>query len=164
MAARLVPTEAAIRAFQAAKGLTVDGLLGSQTEGALVESVAAGEIVCTSSGDEGDNGGEASGSVATLSSSGYGPKDFTIGSCSFNGETGLALQTQADNITLLVDASDSTGTLSVDGGTEGDGITLNGDIDGVSLGDAGGFSVTGTFAEPNNVGEEFELAGSCAGL
>lgn len=43
-------TEAAIREYQTAKGLTVDGLLGPQTESALQADVAAGNIVCTTSG------------------------------------------------------------------------------------------------------------------
>lgn len=40
-------TEAAIRAFQAFSGLTVDGTLGPQTEAALMADVKAGKKVCT---------------------------------------------------------------------------------------------------------------------
>lgn len=157
-------TEAAIEAFQAAKGLTVDGLLGPQTEGALQEAVAAGEIVCTSS-DEDASGEEASSAGATtasLSSSGYGPVDFEIGECTTAGESDIQLQGQVDNMALVVEASAMEGTLSVDGGTESDGITLNGTVESVSVGDAGNFTVTGTFGPPNNEGEEFTLTGSCA--
>lgn len=152
-------TESAIKAFQAAKGLTVDGLLGPQTEGALTDAVAAGEIVCGESGD----------TTATLSSSGYGPVEFNIGSCSSSGESDIELQAQVDNMTLLVDASEAdrseaggAGTLSVDGGTESDGITLNGRVESISVGDTGDFTVTGLFGPPNNDGEEFTLTGSCA--
>ncbi len=155
-------TEAAIIAFQTAKGLTVDGLLGPQTESALQDAVAAGETVCTTTTpDGGTTGGD--GPLATLSSANYGPKDFTIASCTNAGESDLVLAGQADNITIQVNAPDGTGTLGVDGGTEGDGITLNGTVESVTVGDDGSFTVTGTFGEPNNVGETFTLTGSCAG-
>jgi peptidoglycan hydrolase-like protein with peptidoglycan-binding domain len=157
-------TEAAIKAFQAAKGLEVDGLLGPVTEGALEEAVAAGEIVCTDSGDE-----DGSTATATLSSAGYGPADFAIGMCSSSGESDIELQAEVNNMTLLVDADQAdyseaagAGTLNVDGGTESDGITLEGRVESVTVGDAGNFTVTGTFEGPNLGGEEFTLTGSCA--
>lgn len=139
----------------------VAGACGDDDDAGEGETTASGES--SESGSEGSDG-EAASPVATLESAGYGPKDFTIGSCTNEGETDLVLQAEADNITLLVDAPDGTGTLAVDGGNEGDGITLNGDIDGVTVGDDGSFTVTGTFTEPNNVGEDFTLTGSCAGL
>lgn len=154
-------TEAAIIAFQTAKGLTVDGLLGPQTEGALQEAVAAGETVCTSTTPDGDlSGGE--GPEVSLTSASF-DKSFTVATCTNPGESDLSLTGQADNMSIAVDATGGTGTLSVDGGTEGDGITLNGEVDSVSVGDDGSFTVTGTFGEPNNVGETFTLTGSCAG-
>ncbi len=39
-------TEAATREFQEAEGLTVDGLIGGDTEEALTAAVEAGEVVC----------------------------------------------------------------------------------------------------------------------
>ncbi len=151
-------TEAAIRAFQAAKGLEVDGLLGPITEGALKDAAAAGEVVCSDGGD----GDSSTGATATLASPGYGPVDFVIGSCTSAGESDIELQAQSDNLTLLVSAEAMAGTLSVDGGTESDGITLNGTVESVVVGDVGNFTVVGTFGPPNNEGEEFTLTGSCA--
>ena len=139
----------------AACGDDDDGDTTSSTEGQTVDEASG-------NGDSGD--GDAAGPVATLESDGYGPKAFTIGSCTNEGETDLILQAEADNLALTVDAPDGTGNLAVDGGTESDGITLNGDINAVTVGDAGNFTVTGTFTEPNNVGEEFTLTGSCAGV
>jgi len=55
-------TEAAIRAFQAASGLTVDGLLGPQTEAALTKAAAANKKVC---GSGGGGGGSTSSSSST---------------------------------------------------------------------------------------------------
>lgn len=157
-------TESAIKTFQAAKGLEVDGLLGPVTKGALEEAVAAGEIVCTDSGNE-----EVSAASATLSSPGYGPVDFVIGKCSNSGESDIELQAEVNNMTLLVDADQAdyseaagAGTLDVDGGTESDGITLKGRVETVTVGDVGNFTVTGTFEAPNLEGEEFTLTGSCA--
>jgi peptidoglycan hydrolase-like protein with peptidoglycan-binding domain len=162
-------TEAAIEAFQAAKGLEVDGVVGSQTAGALDDAVAAGETVCAARGD-GDSGeGAGDRAAATLESASYGPIEFLIGSCASSGESDIELQGQVDNLTLQVDAAEADrteatgiGTLSVDGGTEQDGITLNGVVEGVTVGDAGNFTVTGVFGPPNFIDEEFTLTGSCA--
>lgn len=158
-------TKGAIEAFQAAQGLTVDGLLGPRTEEALQEAVAAGEIVCSSSTDTAADGG----AVASLSSPSYGPIDFVVGQCTSSGESDIALQGEVDNLTLVVEASEAEGTedagagiLSVDGGTESDGITLEGRVESIVVGDVGNFTVTGVFGPPNLEGEEFELTGSCA--
>lgn len=151
-------TEAAIRAFQTAKGLEVDGLLGPITEGALQEAVAAGETVCS----EGGGAGSDAEATATLSSPGYGPVGFVIGSCTSAGEADIELQAEVDNMSLVVSATAMAGTLAVDGGTESDGITLNGTVESVAVGDDGSFTVTGTFGPPNNEGESFTLSGSCS--
>jgi peptidoglycan hydrolase-like protein with peptidoglycan-binding domain len=156
-------TEAAIHAFQAAKGLTVDGVMGPETQKLLDESVAAGETVCTNTGDGGatGSGGSGAGSTTTLSSASYS-KQFTIGNCSVHSDVmSLSLTAQADNLTLVIDATGDSGTLGVDGGTESDGITLNGTVSGLQVGSDNTFTATGTFSEPNNVGETFSLTGAC---
>lgn len=153
-------TEAAVKAYQSAKGLTVDGLLGPQTEGALKESVAAGETVCTTSEEAAGSGAP----TASLSSANYGPMTFALGTCSANPDPSnlfVTIEGQANNLSLSADATLESGTLSVDGGTESDGITLNGTISDVEVAADGSFTATGEFGEPNNVGETFTLTGSC---
>lgn len=160
-------TEAAIKSFQTAKGLTVDGLLGPATEGALQDAVAAGETVCTTTdggedaaADDGEGALDGA-AVATLSSASYG-QTFTLGTCSVNADvSNISLRGEVNNMTLSVDATEGSGTLAVDGGTEGDGITLNGAIEVVEIGGDDSFTVTGTFGEPNNAGETFTLSGAC---
>lgn len=157
-------TEAAIRAFQAAEGLSVDGVIGSETGRALVDAVEAGETVCTDTtdGNQAADGAAAADSQASLSSASYGPQTFTLGSCSLNADvSNLSLRGEVNNLTLGADASDGAGTLGVSGGTESDGITLNGTIDSVSIDADRSFTASGTFDEPNLVGESFTLTGSC---
>jgi len=161
-------TEAAIKAFQAASGLTTDGLLGPQTEAALLDAVDAGETVCTSTGSEAD-GDDGEGALApiqqtTLTSASYGPQTFNLGTCSVNADvSNISLRGEVNNLTLVVDATSGTGTLAVSGGTESDGITLNGDIESVSVESDDSFTANGTFTAPNNAGESFELSGQCTG-
>jgi hypothetical protein len=68
---------------------------------------------------------------------------------------------KADGITLVVGATSDAGTLGVSGGTETDGITLNGTVSAVDIAGDRSFAVTGEFGEPNNVGEAFTLTGAC---
>ncbi|HUV17128.1 MAG TPA: peptidoglycan-binding domain-containing protein [Ilumatobacteraceae bacterium] len=154
-------TEAAIKTFQTAEGLTVDGLLGPQTKSALSKAAADGRTVCTDTtgGESSQSGG--SGETAELSSSGYG-NTFTIGTCTSAAESSINVTGEVNGLSLSVKATDGKGTLAVSGGTETDGITLNGDVTSVTVGDAGDFTVSGTFTAPNNVGETFTLTGSCA--
>ncbi len=160
-------TEAAIKAFQAASGLTTDGLLGPQTEAALLDAVDAGETVCTSTGSEadGDDGGGALAPIqqATLTSASF-EQTFSLGTCSINADvSNISLRGQVNNLTLVVDATSGTGTLGVSGGTESDGITLNGDIESVRVGSDDSFTADGTYTAPNIAGERFELSGQCTG-
>jgi Putative peptidoglycan binding domain len=150
-------TEAGIRAFQAAKGLTVDGVVGPQTTTALTEAAAAGETVCSESTDPPPTGTD----TVTLAGSEY-EQTFTIGSCNNRGEADLVLQAEVNGNTLLINASNGTGTLSVDGGTTGEGIELNGTIDSVEKGDSDEFQVTGIFTEPNFVDGGFVASGTCS--
>lgn len=140
-----------------------------QTEGALQEAVAAGDVVCTDTGGSDDAAASSGGTAASLESDGCGPKDFTIGSCANEGENDIVLTAQADGLTLEVSALEGfgepggTATLAVSGGGETDGITLNGTVRTVVIGDDGTFTVLGVFTEPNNAGEDFTLTGSCSG-
>ena len=175
-------TDQAILDFQQASGLAVDGLFGPDTLAALETAVAQGRTVCTAdtsttdttSGEGTAEGGADAGTedegaetietqLATLEAPSYGPKDFIITSwdCS-GGEGDLVLQGSDEEavLTIAVAATDGLGTLAVDGGDEQDGITLNGDIESV-VKEPGGYIATGIFGEPNDVGEEFTLAGTC---
>ena len=156
-------TEAAVTAYQTAKGLTADGLLGPVTESALQESVAAGETVCTTSAQNEDTAeSDAGAATAMISSSNYGPVTFALGTCSLNADvSNLSIAGQAESLTLNADASGGSGTLSIDGGTEQDGITLNGTIEAVDIDADRTFIATGEFGEPNNVGEFFTVTGFC---
>ncbi len=156
-------TEAAIEAFQAAKGLTVDGLLGPATESALEEAVAAGEVVCSDTTGGETDGSDAGGTAgeASLSSASYN-NTFALGACSLEADLeNLSIQGEVNGLTIIANATEGAGTVGVDGGTEGDGITLNGEITSASVEPDRTFSATGTFGEPNNAGEEFTLSGSC---
>lgn len=150
-------TEAAIRDFQIAKGLTVDGRLGPQTESALTEAVAAGEIVCSSE----SSGTPAGSSQISVGGSSYS-KDFTIGTCSIEPDLSNVYVTgEADGLSIEVDVVEGTGTMAVSGGTESDGITLNGDVGAMTASQDGSFNGSGEFGEPNNAGEAFTISGSC---
>ena len=155
-------TEAAIKAFQAASALQVDGLLGPKTESALTTAAAAGETVCTDTTGSTDTtapsgGSGASGKVATLSGASIS-NSFTIGSCTSSDETSIQLQGEVNNIALTVSASAGSGTISVSGGTEEDGIELSGTVTSVTVGDTGDFTVQGTFTGEGS----YTLTGSCA--
>jgi len=160
-------TEAAIRAFQSASGLSVDGLLGPATESALKDAAAAGETVCQEPASAADSAGDAAqtdgggGELAALNSTSY-DKSFRIGSCSLDADaSNISLRGEVDGFSLTVDATSGTGTLGVSGGTESDGITLNGDVTGVDISEDRSFTVTGEFGEPNLAGEAFTLSGAC---
>ena len=70
-------------------------------------------------------------------------------------------QALADNLTLLANATGGRGPVGVDGGTEEDGITLNGSITSRTIGGDDSFTASGTFSDPNCLGETFSLTGAC---
>ena len=160
-------TENAIREFQSAAGLPVDGLLGPETENALQDAVDAGETVCTGTTTTGTttatttSGGAGGAASASLDSPDY-ENTFTLDSCSLNADVeNISLRGSVDGMTLAVDATQGAGTLGVSGGDEQDGITLNGDVEAVSIADDRSFDLSGTFGPPNFAGEPFSVSGSC---
>ena len=101
------------------------------------------------------------GGSASLDSPDY-VKTFTLDSCSLNADVeNISLRGSADGLTLAVDATQGTGTLGVAGGDEQDGITLNGDVEAVSIAADRSFDLSGTFGPPNFAGEPFSVSGSC---
>ena len=103
------------------------------------------------------------GSSASLTSASY-DKTFVLGTCSLNADlSNISLRGQADGLTLVTDVTSGTGTLGVSGGTESDGITLNGNVSAATVNADRSFTATGTFGAPNNTGETFTLTGSCPG-
>lgn len=151
-------TESAVKAFQAASSLAPDGVLGPKTKAALKEAAAAKRVVCASTSTDGTASTKA---VLKVASPSY-DKTFVIGSCSSSGETAVKLNGQADNLTVTIDATNGTGSLSISGASETDGITLKGDVTSVTVGDTGDVLVEGTFTAPNFSGEKFTVTGSCA--
>lgn len=160
-------TEAAIRAFQEAEGLSVDGLLGPDTEGALQDAVQAGETVCTSPPDPsgtttaGATTSASGGDTVSVSAPSY-DQMFTVTTCQLDPDASLAsVQATSSALALDLDVSQGSGTLSVEGGDESDGITLNGTVDDATI-NAGDFSAEGTLGQPNFAGESFSVSGICS--
>lgn len=151
-------TAAAVKAYQAASGLSPDGVLGPKTEALLQKDAAAKKVVCTSTTPDGTPTTKA---VLKVSSPGY-DKSFVIGTCSSSGETSVKLNGQADGLTVALNATNGTGTIAISGATESDGITLKGNVSSVTVGDTGDLTVKGTFGAPNLSGEQFTATGSCA--
>lgn len=146
-------TTSAVIAFQRAKGLSDDGMVGPETEGALEAAVAAGETVCVA------RGGPTAGSEIDLVSSSL-EASFALQSCENPDESTLGLVAENDaSIVLTIDAANGSGTVTVRGGTEQDGLDLQGTITSITVGDTGDVTVNGTFAGSN---EAFTVTGSCA--
>lgn len=98
------------------------------------------------------------GADATASLEGSITAEFTVTSCTNEGETDLVLEAERDSYVLSVDAPDGTGTIIYTGGDEEDGIDASGTVSSVTVGDAGDFTVEGTW---DSDGEAFTLTGNC---
>jgi hypothetical protein len=127
----------------------------SQTEGGTSAGIPPEELEiwqtdlkavgCYGGGNSGGtsgSGGGGIGSTTTLASASYS-KQFTISDCSWNADTSnLLVRASAESLSLSADVASAAGTIAVSGGD-------------------GTYTATGTFAEPNNVGETFSLTGAC---
>ncbi len=166
-------TEAAIIAFQTAKGLEADGLLGPITKSALEDAVAAGEIVCeegTADDGEGAMAGSEDGAddgdgamdgaaVATFSAADV-TVDLSITVCENPTESTLSLAASEGSNELIVNATDGAGDITF----FDDSGEWTGSVESVSVGDAGNIAVTGTISQPaGGDAVPFEVSGSCAG-
>jgi len=169
-------TDQAILDFQRASGIAVDGVFGPDTLAALQSAVNTGTTVCeagdTAEGDTGDgtDGGDTGDGTdagssetrdASLTSASY-DQTFTMTSWDCTGEAGdLSLEGSSDGaLTIDVTVSNGEGTLAVDGGTEQDGITLDGIVLTLTK-EPSSYAASGTFGEPSQVGETFTLTGTC---
>ena len=148
----------------------VDGLLGPETENALQEAVDADEIVCSGTTTGATTTSATTTAATTVSAAGSASvvspnyeNTFTVDSCSLNADVSNISLTgsTAAGLTLTINATEGTGTLGIAGGTEEDGITLNGDVEAVSIAADRSFDLSGTFGPPNDAGDDFEVSGSC---
>jgi hypothetical protein len=104
---------------------------------------------------------ETSSAAVTLTSPSFDTLEFEITECTNEGETDLVLSAERDGgFVLEVDAPDGTGTVSYTGGSEEDGVDASGTVTSVTVGDAGDFTVEGTWDDSS---DEVTLEGSCAG-
>lgn len=135
----------------------------------LVTGVACAGVLAGCGGDEGsesaatqetttEESGSTTGADATASLEGSIMAEFTVTSCTNEGETDLVLEAERDSYTLSVDAPDGTGTITYTGGDEEDGADESGAVSSVTVGDAGDFTVEGTW---DSDGEAFTLTGNC---
>jgi hypothetical protein len=135
----------------------------------FVTGIVLAGVLAGCGGDEGSESAatqetttEESGSTpsadATASLEGSITAEFTVTSCTNEGETDLVLEAERDSYVLSVDATDGTGTITYTGGDEGDGADESGAVSSVTVGDAGDFTVEGTW---DSDGEVFTLTGNC---
>jgi hypothetical protein len=104
---------------------------------------------------------QASTAMVTLTSPSFDTLEFEITECTNEGESDLVMSAEREGgFVLQVDAPDGTGTVSYTGGSEEDGVDASGAVTSVTVGDAGDFTVEGTW---DASGDALTLEGSCAG-
>jgi peptidoglycan hydrolase-like protein with peptidoglycan-binding domain len=160
-------TLAAIQRFQAAQGLTEDGVVGSETENALQTAVDAGVEGCSADGDDQPDDGEtgaddgegamdgADGPQMAISATSY-DQVFVVDVCESSTETTFAITgfTEDGEQFLGVSAEEGVGLISVSGNLE-----LQGEVTSAQVGDSGEFTIEGTFDDATF--GDFVLEGSC---
>ncbi len=125
-------------------------LAGCGDDGSSVSETTAETTEATTTGTA--DGGAASLDSATITA------EFRVVGCVNNGESDLVLEAKHDAYTLDVDAPNGTGTLIYRGGNEEDGVDASGVVTSVMVGDAGDFTVEGTWDDD---GQPFTLTGNC---
>ena len=133
-------TEAAVREFQKSAGLTIDGRFGPQTAISLVREGEFAPSSCASTPATPaatHTGPSEPAATITVSGPAYS-KTFEVTKCTPKGETGATLNgTASGGFTITLVVPSRTGTLTIGGGNEQDGINLTGAVRELSVGDAG---------------------------
>lgn len=141
----------AVVALLLVTGVALTGVLAGCGGDDETDSSAAQETVTEVSGS-------TTGSDGTASLDGPIIAEFTVTNCVNEGETDLVLEAERESYALSVDAPDGTGTIAYTGGNEEDGIDASGTVSSITVGDAGDFTVEGTW---DSDGEAFTLTGNC---
>lgn len=164
-------TQAAIRAFQAGAGLTVDGLLGPKTEDALEQTAKDKKQVCarpatapaTAPADASASTPKRTqaASLATVSSATYS-NTFSLTGCSLNADvSNVSVRGTFEGLAFSADASSGKGNFSVSGAGEGAAVDVKGSIAKVTVGGDRSFTATGSLTSAGGAGEGFTIHGTC---
>lgn len=145
-------TEAALRAFQKAQGITVDGRYGPGTAAALAAAWPKRPSSC--SGGSGGGGGNTTGDTMTFGSPSF-TRTFDLNSCEVSGGGVAATGTASGGYKLGFDSpGGSGGNVGISGG----GVNLNGSVGNITVSVNGQFRATGTLQG----GQTWTAVGTCS--